>query len=474
MRRTDLVTDVADDEAFPRRLATAAGEFAVAYRHAPGEEEDGLTLTVPLVSLGDLDAGQLEWSVPGRRAELVQALIRSLPKRVRVRFQPVEEFSEGFLQAHQPSDGPLRALLARHLSVASGLEIAVADFEMKAVPEHLSPRVRIVHGERVRAEGRDLDRLRHDLAGDLAAAREALMRGFEQGRWCGMRQEGWPAFAATLPVPLEVPHDMGLMRVWGTLADKPDGVETAWTGTEREAMAQLEAASLRWMHARLRSQVQHHLDFDPAFQPLQWSSRGLGSPAGLVHVAAVRSVQIACVGERAWPRSEAELQACIDRGGAGLLAASQAVLRVMEAASRVAERVRNELGRPSPADWSDLIDRTRQQVDWLLGPEGFERSSPRLFHRLPDLLQACVDRVQRLGGGGAAAVRQALEALQPWQDRACGQGSIRPAVRQFREMVLEVELGLHARGGGPWPRMRDLERAWMAIQVPVAGSSAAP
>jgi ATP-dependent helicase HrpA len=472
MERSDLVTDVADDEAFPRRLVTPAGDFAVAYRHAPGEAEDGLTLTVPLVSLGDLDAGQLEWSVPGRRVEMVQALIRSLPKRVRVRFQPVEEFCEGFLQAHQPSDGAMRSLLARHLAAASGLEISAADFDMKAVPEHLLPRVRIVDGERVRAEGRDAERLRQELSGDLAAARSALMRGFEQGRWCGVRHEAWPTFAASLPVRLEVPHSMGVMHAWGTLAARPEGVETAWAATQREAGELFESAMLRWMHARLRSQVQHHLDFDPAFQPLQWSSRGLGSPAGLVHVAAMRSVQIACVGEEPWPRTDRELEACIDRGGASLLAASQSVLRVLEAASRVAERLRNELSRPAPADWSDLVDRTRAEVDWLLGAECLERASPRLFHRLPDLLQACVDRVQRLGGGGAVAVRHALEALAPWQERARTQTPAGQAGRQFREMVVEAGLGLHARGGGPWPRVRDLERTWAVLVGPEAGRSA--
>ncbi|NBX24940.1 MAG: ATP-dependent RNA helicase HrpA [Planctomycetes bacterium] len=462
MQRSDLVTDVADDEAFPRALATAAGEFAVAYRHAPGTVDDGMTVTVPLVAMGDVDAGLLEWSVPGRRGELVQALIRSLPKRVRVRFQPVEEFSEGFLQAHQPADGPLRALLARHLAAASGLEIVATDFDMNAVPQHLLPRLRIMHGDRVRAEGRDLERFRHELAGELATAREALMRAFEQGRWCGQRQEGWPAFAPTLPVPLEVAHSLGVMRVWGTLAAVNDGVESVWCGTASEAVTRLEAATLHWMHARLRSQVQHHLDFDPGFQPLQWSARGLGSPAGLVHAAAVRSVQIACVGEGAWPRSEQELQACIDRGGAGLLAASRTVLRVLEGASRAAERIRGELDRPSPADWSDLVDRTRHEMEWLLGPEGLERSSPRLFQRLPELLQACVDRVQRLGGGGAVAVRQSLEALQAWQEIGRTKAPPGLAGRRFREMVLEAGLGLHARGGGPWPRVRDLERAWAA------------
>jgi len=466
MQRSDLVTDVADDEAFPRQLVTPVGELPVAYRHAPGTSEDGMTVTVPLVALGDVDAGLLEWSVPGRRNELVQALIRSLPKRVRARFQPVEEFCEGFLQAHQPADGPLRALLAAHLASASGLEISVADFDMRAVPEHLLPRVRVMHGDRVRVEGRDLDRIRIELAGELATARQALMAEFDQGRWCGQRQEAWPAFSHTLPVQLQVPHALGLMRVWGTLDASSDGVRSAWSGTELEAVARLEAATLQWMHARLRSQVQHHLDFDPGFQPLQWSARGLGAPAGLVHAAAMRSVQIACVGKGAWPRTESELEACIDRGGAGLLEASQAVLRIMDAASRVAERLRKELDRPAPAEWSDLVERTRREVEWLLGVEGLERSSPSLFQRLPELLQACVDRLHRLGGGGAVSVRQALETLAPWQERARSQPPPGLAARRFQEMVLEVGLGLHARGGGPWPRVRDLDRAWAACTGP--------
>ena len=469
MRRVDLVTDVVDDASFPRRLETSAGDLAVEYRHAPGAVDDGMTVTVPLVALGDLDPGRLEWSVPGRRAELVQALIRALPRRVRARFQPVEEFSEGFLQAHGPDDGPLRPLLAAHLAAASGLEIGVPDFDMQAVPEHLRPRVRVVEGDRVLAEGRDLDRHRRDLASGMQAARASLMQGFEQGRWCGRPLDAWPDFADDLPVALVVPHPLGAMRVWGTLTASGTQVETGWRSGVSEASECLDSATRLWMHARLRSQVQHHLDFDPAFQPLQWSARGLGSPAGLVHVAAVRAVELACVGNDPWPRNGRDLEACIDRGGAGLLAASQQVLRVLEEASRAAERLRRELDRPAPPDWAEVLDRSRAEARWLLGPEGLERSSARMFGRLPALLQALADRLQRLGGGGAGSVRESLQAMDAWDRRARNPSTNDGATKAFRELVLEAGLGLHARGGGPWPRLRDLERAWAECTQPSTG-----
>ncbi len=45
------------EELFPERLAMAGTELPLKYRFAPGQPHDGLTLTVPLALLNQVDAG---------------------------------------------------------------------------------------------------------------------------------------------------------------------------------------------------------------------------------------------------------------------------------------------------------------------------------------------------------------------------------------------------------------------------------
>ena len=56
------------------------------YRFAPGHPLDGLTLTVPLALLNQLDASRLTWLVPGMIREKVLLLLKALPKASRNSF----------------------------------------------------------------------------------------------------------------------------------------------------------------------------------------------------------------------------------------------------------------------------------------------------------------------------------------------------------------------------------------------------
>jgi hypothetical protein len=63
-------------------------------------------------------------------------------------------------------------------------------------------------------------------------------------------------------------------------------------------------------------------------------------------------------------------------------------------------------------------------------------------------------------------VRQSLSAFDPWIERA---QAPRPntastdAWTAFQWQVREARLGLHAREGGPWPRLRDVESSWQRL-----------
>src|SRR5262249_8013586 len=53
------------EELFPETLAMAGAKLPLKYIFAPGHPNDGLTLTVPLALLNQIDAVRLTWLVPG-------------------------------------------------------------------------------------------------------------------------------------------------------------------------------------------------------------------------------------------------------------------------------------------------------------------------------------------------------------------------------------------------------------------------
>ena len=63
------------EEQFPTAIAWQDGtSLPLEYRFAPGHPLDGLTLTVPLALLNQVDAARLSWLVPGMVREKVDAV----------------------------------------------------------------------------------------------------------------------------------------------------------------------------------------------------------------------------------------------------------------------------------------------------------------------------------------------------------------------------------------------------------------
>jgi ATP-dependent helicase HrpA len=156
---------------FPDTWHEGALDLPLHYRFAPGESDDGVRVDVPLATLNHLDGASFSWHVPGLREELVVALIRSLPKQLRVSFVPAPNVARAFLAAVPPGQESITAALSRHLRAVIGVHVPEEAWDWSKVPDHLRPAFRVVDdvGELV-AEGKDLDALKAPLRGSFEAA----------------------------------------------------------------------------------------------------------------------------------------------------------------------------------------------------------------------------------------------------------------------------------------------------------------
>ena len=61
-------------------MAPRRHRLPLSYRFDPGGPLDGVSVHVPLTALNQIDDTGFDWQIPGYRAELVEALVRTLPK----------------------------------------------------------------------------------------------------------------------------------------------------------------------------------------------------------------------------------------------------------------------------------------------------------------------------------------------------------------------------------------------------------
>ncbi|QNN52428.1 ATP-dependent RNA helicase HrpA [Nocardioides mesophilus] len=145
----------------------------LSYQFEPGTAADGVSVDVPVATLNQVDSTAFTWQVPGLRAELVTALIRSLPKQLRVNFVPAPNVAREFLAAASPGEESLLDALERFLRGRNGVHVPPEAWDWTKVPDHLRPTFRVVDERgRVVGEGKDLEKLKEPLRPKFRAAME--------------------------------------------------------------------------------------------------------------------------------------------------------------------------------------------------------------------------------------------------------------------------------------------------------------
>ncbi len=157
---------------YPTTWAHTDMVFSVTYRFDPGAVDDGVTVHVPLDVLGRLTTDGFDWQVPGLRADLVAALIQTLPKDIRRQLIPAAETTAAAYRLLEEADEPLAVALAHAVeAVVPAVRVPPRALDATRVPDHL--RITFaVHDETgaVVGIGKDLNEIKRRLRATLRAA----------------------------------------------------------------------------------------------------------------------------------------------------------------------------------------------------------------------------------------------------------------------------------------------------------------
>ncbi len=147
-----------DSGEFPDSVTVGGQEVRLAYTYAPGEQEDGVTVKLPLELARSVQPATLEWAVPGFREEKIAHLLRSLPKTYRRQLIPIPQRAKEIAKGLDPKEGTLVEALSWYLRDEYGIEVPVSAWQPEAVPHHLWTRIELLGKKRKPiASGRDLE-----------------------------------------------------------------------------------------------------------------------------------------------------------------------------------------------------------------------------------------------------------------------------------------------------------------------------
>ncbi len=439
--RATLLRDDAElpgREAFPDHYALGQERFRLHYHFDPASQRDGITLDCPLHLLNRLDAGQLEWLVPGLRHEKITALIASLPKSKRRSLVPAAEYARAALEALGEPEGDLLTRLCKELERMSGLTITPADFQLGKLPAHLRFCIRLRDDDgRVLAESRDLAEL---LDGYAERARSEFMaRQAEHWQRDGLA----PGDIETLPETLTT---RGGHTAWPAWVDQGKRVGVRVFDDRAEAIAAHQEGVCALARALVADKLKYLDKNNELSRPAQLAWTRIEDVSALV--GSLQTLTLRALIDPAWPVRDPEaLEALAGRLRRDLLPRYQKNAALLDTCLRHWHTINHQLNSLEMAVPTPVAD-ARSQLDDLMYA-GFldDIEEDRLKH-YPRYLEALARRLEALEHDPVRD-QQRMEQVAPWWQRYLDHlaegGWYTPELDAFRWLIEEYRVQLFAQ-----------------------------
>jgi ATP-dependent helicase HrpA len=417
------------------------GEFPLSYEFAPGEPDDGVTVSLPLQALFEGTEAEFGWQVPGLRAELVTELIRGLPKDLRRHFIPAPDTAREVLVRLGEPRGDLAGALSGELARMSGVRVPVSAWNFQGLPPHLRVNYQVLDGNDVLASGRDLNELRRQLQPRLRAALTAAAASLTR---TGLRSWDFGSLPRVF--------SSGQLRGYPALADAGAAVDIRIFDTESQANASMRAGTRRLLLLAVPSGVRSIAGRLPMTAKMALSSHPYrGAGALLDDCAAAGTDQVIDdAGGPAWGAAGFArlVDAARDRLAPNTARVVDAVAEVLGVAHEIEVRLTG--ARAVPVLEPALAD-MRAQFIALIYPGFIAATGAR---RLPDLvryLRAIVRRLDKLAGEQArdaermAAVQRTAAAYESLLRDLPADDRTRADVQAIRWQIEELRVSLFAQ-----------------------------
>jgi ATP-dependent helicase HrpA len=493
-------------QSFPKTIRLGGVDCAATYLHEPGDAKDGLTVTVPLFVLNQVNEERCEWLVPGMLKDKVQALIKTLHQRPRSRLVPLPDTASKMAETLNAAEvfghGSLLDALLKLVRLATSLDVVRADIKADMLSPHFFMNFRVVdeHGRQL-STGRNLGALKAELgakargafqalaglkmARDAAAlpvfkenqpvarvssSKEAIKNVATPAAPAGQRYTSWTF--GELPELLEIQKGGQTLIGYPGLIDAGDAVTIEVFDEPDVAAAKHRAGLRRLFSLQIKDALKYLEKNIPDLQKMAVTFMQVGKNAdgsGGGTVEELREQIIAVALDRAFlldplPTNEFDFKRRVDEGRGRLTLIANEVARL--AATILAEYA---IAARKIKDTKNAPDATADAAQQLarLMPKRFLASSPwgplQHFARYQKAITARLDKYRADPARDSARLAE-LRPLEQryWRLLAERKGVLDERMSEFRWLLEELRVSFFAQElRTPQPvSVKRLEKAW--------------
>ncbi len=458
-------------ELYPKFLKHKGATYALKYRFEPAHPLDGVTITLPVSVLNQVDPKRFEWLVPGMLREKVAMLIKCLPQRLRSPLVPVPDSVTAFMQyldsqtAVKPDELELMETFKTFVKRYRGLDIPPVDWNLSIViarmPAHLLMNFIIVD-----ADGKELATGR-DFVGLQAQFKEASKTVFSTLHRNRMEREGIKTWDfGDLPETINFERDGIRYDGYPALVDTHDSVAIRIFDQLRIAEREHRRGLARLFMlecADACKQVVRSITVSPiaAFQygnlyiANNAAHNTANNTASKTHALEnlrqellIAAVNKAFLSPFAAPRmlKHADFIQRRDTQRSQLGPAAKQLTAAFDEALVIHADIRTKLADRFISNWEHVGEDILSQLKYLLPPHILQETDPQCLLQYPRYFKAIVMRLDKIKKG---AMERDLELTQQmrgvWKQWQASSDKQLPLVTEYRWMLEELRVGFFAQ-----------------------------
>lgn len=393
---------------FPDYLHNGQLRLAASYRFDPSHDEDGATVKIPVQALPQVDENIWSWGIPGWRLDLIEALLKALPKDKRRNLVPIPDTAKKLMNIVDAQH--LREHIFEFLAFQLRSEqITAKDFSFERVEQYLLPLIKVIDEKgRVIEKGRDLSELKarcrtethspvKQLKGEFKVFPEQFVFEASQ-KVTGVVVKQYQALVATKAFAvLDVKDESGI--VIQTFNDQNEAIKQ-----HREGVIRLIHMQLGDLIRQLKKQIS---------KPLALAYSPLGDKAQLEQMLVYATLQMAI---KDLPINATEFATLIDEVKKSFLSHGQEALKLISDIYIQWQEIRQHLLMLDQSVFAKNMDDIEDQLD-LMNLANFVYSKPSdVWQEYPRYLKALILRLERLPNN-LNRDDAAIQEIDSWMDK---------------------------------------------------------
>lgn len=393
---------------FPDYLHNGALRLAASYRFDPSHDEDGATVKIPIQALAQIDENLWSWGIPGWRQDLIEALLKSLPKDKRRNLVPIPDTARKLIKGLDAVH--LREHIFSYLAFQlRGEQITEKDFSFERIDQYLLAFIKIMDDKgRVLEKGRDLVELKarcrtethrpvKQLQGEFKTFPENFVFEASQ-KVTGVIVKQYQALVPSKAfVDLDAKDDSGV--VIQTFNDQNEAIRQ-----HRDGIIRLVYMQLGDLVRQLKKQIS---------KPLALAYSPLGDKAKLEQILIYATLQMSV---KELPVNAEEFQALIVDVKKSFLMHGQEALSMLSDIYIQWQEIRRKLLVLDETIFGKNIDDIEDQLDLMMLSNCVYVKSADVWQEYPRYLKALILRLERLPNN-LQRDNAAIEQVDPWMDK---------------------------------------------------------